>query len=460
MIKEGSLSLDKDGRIIRFAHSLEEMTGFSPEEMYGKDFSSLAPLEAEDEFRALLKAESGVSAKKTAVLCRDGGVVEVYISVYPLRHSSGELYSYMVTLSGKKNEAPPAILTDEFRRFFKFSNDAVAVTDREGLIIDVNQAFLDIYKYERREVLGRNPRALKSGHSTDELYRKMWKDILDPAKCYWKGEIINLAKDGTEVPVLLSINAVKDANGEIKNFLGIAFDMTRQKELERLRKMYIDYIVHDIRGPLTSIMVNSELLQMQHPDLPDKSRKKLDVICVCSQKINAMTTDMLDYSRAQSGNLAVMKEKLILASVLKESFMPFEGSEKRLFLNGVPYPGAPMEDDWLFADRDKFQRIIFNLLSNAFKHAASEVSVTAEFMTGGLKLTISDDGKGVTSREAERIFDAFYQTEDGVKTGGAGLGLNIVKSFVEAHGGHVWVEAGGEKGVTFCLLVPVSAQEI
>ena len=450
MAKEGTLSLDALGKIIRFSHSLEEMLGFASEEVIGKDFTFLAPKGTEGEFSALLRSadsDSAASAKKTGLLCKDGSVNEFYLSIYPLRDRSGSLYSYMLNLSGKKT-AMPAILNDEFRRIFKFSNDSVAITDRDGSIIDVNQAFL-----ERHDVLGKNPRVLKSSHSSAALYEKMWKDILDPEVGYWRGEIINLARGGREVPVLLSINAIKDSRGEIKNFLGIAFDMTREKELEKLRKMYIDYVVHDIRGPLTSITVNSELLLMQLSDIPEKVKKKIEVILASAQKVNTMASDMLEFSRAQSGSLRLNKEKVALSRVLKEAFEPFESSGKSLLVNGMPYHEGSVSGE-LFADCEKLQRALYNVVSNAFKHAASLVSLKVERVDEGYRFTVSDDGRGISAEVADRIFDAFYQTEDGIKTGGAGLGLSIVKCFVEAHGGRVWVEPGKGSGMTFGFLVP------
>ena len=113
-----------------------------------------------------------------------------------------------------------------------------------------------------------------------------------------------------------------------------------------------------------------------------------------------------------------------------------------------------MPDKELLADEDKLQRIIYNILSNAFKHAASEVRLDTSFTDQGLSITVTDDGKGISAIEAERIFDAFYQTEEGIKTGGAGLGLSIVKSFVEHHGGSVWVEPGKDGGITFGFSIP------
>jgi PAS domain S-box-containing protein len=411
----------------------------------------------EGEFSALLRladSESATAPKKTGLLCKDGSVHEFYLSIYPLRDRSGRLYSYMLNLSARKM-AMPAILNEEFRRIFKFSNDSVAITDRDGSIIDVNQTFLDTYGYERHEVLGKNPRVLKSSHSSTALYEKMWKDILDPERGYWRGEIINMAKGGREVPVLLSINAIKDSKGEINHFLGIAFNMTREKELDKLRKMYIDYVVHDIRGPLTSITVNSELLLMQLSDISEKTKKKIEVILASANKVNTMASDMLEFSRAQSGNLHLKKEKVSLTHILKEAFEPFKASGKTFLVNGMPYNESSSVSGDLRADSEKLQRALYNVFSNAFKHAASRVSLKVERLDEGYRFMVSDDGKGIPAEEADRIFDAFYQTEDGIKTGGAGLGLSIVKCFVEAHGGNVWVEPGNGSGLTFGFLIPV-----
>ncbi|MBI5345410.1 MAG: PAS domain-containing sensor histidine kinase, partial [Deltaproteobacteria bacterium] len=339
---------------------------------------------------------------------------------------------------------------------FNFSNDTACITDREGGIIDVNQAFLDLYGYERKDVLGKNPRILKSGHSTNDMHKKMWDDILDPSIGFWKGEIINLRKDGTEVPVYLSINAITDAKGEIRNFLGIASDMSRQKELDKTNKMYFDYIIHDIRGPLTSIIANSELLQMQLDGIiDDKAGKKLKVILACAEKISSMTENLLDYSRAQGKNLHIKKDKVSFAKVLKDALLPFENSSKALYVNGFAYSvDSPLAGDReILGDHDKLQRAVYNLLSNAFKYAVKEVRVRLEF-ADGLRFIVSDDGKGLPAGMAERIFDAFYQTPEGIKAGGAGLGLSIVKSFVEAHGGKVWVEPGHDRGAAFGFSIP------
>ncbi|MDO8425884.1 MAG: PAS domain S-box protein [Deltaproteobacteria bacterium] len=457
VVKEGSLSLSTGGSIIRFGYGLELILGYCADELIGKDISCLFPPALAGQYRSLIdsaRASHAISGSKIKILKKDGSLTDIYLSIYPLRSPSGEVYSFILTFSSEVNTEVPVILSDEFQRIFRFSNDAVTITDRDGNIIDVNKAYLDTYGYEREEVLGKNPRILQSQHSKKELYERMWRDILDPRKGFWRGEIINLTKDGVEVPMLLSINAIKDAQGEIKNFLCIAFNMSKQKELDRLRRLYIDHIIHDIRGPLTTIMANAELLFSKlAANIPEKERRKLEVIISSSRRIDSMAADILDYSRAQAGKVALKKSRVSMSKVLREAFLPFENSGKRLMLNGSPYHEGAIGDKEILADEDKLKRVIYNLLSNATKYAASEVKVETEFTDDWLKFTVSDDGKGISALEAERIFEAFYQTEEGIKTGGAGLGLSIVKTFVEAHHGKVWVEPG-QKGATFRFLIP------
>jgi PAS domain S-box-containing protein len=118
-----------------------------------------------------------------------------------------------------------------FYKSFVNSNDMMVITDKEGTILDVNPSFERIYKYTREEVLGKNPRILKSEHSTPALYKDMWDSLL--TRGYWSGELINIDKNKEEHPVLLSISAIRDETGEITNFVGTAVDITEKKDAEK-----------------------------------------------------------------------------------------------------------------------------------------------------------------------------------------------------------------------------------
>lgn len=120
---------------------------------------------------------------------------------------------------------------------YKNSSDAIMITDTEGNIVDINQAFINIYRYTREEVLNKNARIIKSSKSTGEFYKEMWDDILNPDKGYFSGEVINLTKDKNEIPVILSITAIKkDEN--IIGYMGMTVDISVRKQLEETLREY------------------------------------------------------------------------------------------------------------------------------------------------------------------------------------------------------------------------------
>jgi len=174
-----------------------------------------------------------------------------------------------------------------FYKSFKNSNDMMVITDKEGTILDVNPSFERIYGYTRKEVLGKNPRILKSEHSTPELYKDMWENLLQ--KGYWSGELINKDRKGEEHPVLLSISAIRDKQGEITNFVGTAVDITEKKDAEeRIKELSLfpetnpDLVLKlDERGnvlymnPATQEMVKTLQVDIQKI-LPDNLFEKVE----------------------------------------------------------------------------------------------------------------------------------------------------------------------------------------
>src|SRR3989338_5133938 len=126
MRRDGSLSLNPEGVILRLSKSLEAMLGVPSAEVCGRRFSSILPEDMRLEAQNLLdtvRTAGPVIGLKTRFIANAGAPVDLYISVYPLRDRSGSLYSYLVSVSVKKTEAPPAILTNEFQKLFRFSND-------------------------------------------------------------------------------------------------------------------------------------------------------------------------------------------------------------------------------------------------------------------------------------------------------------------------------------------------
>src|SRR3989338_941360 len=108
---------------------------------------------------------------------------------------------------------------------FRRSSDVMFYSDPNGIILNINDSFTAHYGYTREEVIGKTPALLRSRHSTDELYKRMWRSILDPDKGYWRGELINRAKDGREVPLILTITAVRNEAGQILGYISNGVDL-------------------------------------------------------------------------------------------------------------------------------------------------------------------------------------------------------------------------------------------
>jgi PAS domain S-box-containing protein len=147
-----------------------------------------------------------------------------------------------------------------FYQCVESSNDAMMMTNPQGYLQYVNPAWCTIYGYDRHEVLGRNPRFLQSGHQDSAFYDKMWQAILDPEVGGWRGELINRTKHGDTIPVLLTITPIRNVEGELQGYLGIAVDISKQKELQ-LRLLQQDRLasigllagglIHQLGTPLT-----------------------------------------------------------------------------------------------------------------------------------------------------------------------------------------------------------------
>ena len=152
--------------------------------------------------------------------------------LYPLYNDNSEYEGMAVafhrTTPPRQRELPDSL----FRQSFEGSNDAVSITDINGKILDVNDAFVRLYGYSRDELIGENHRIIKAVKADDKVYQEMWRDILDPSIGHWKGELTNFRRDDTPIDVLLSITPIRNAEGNIEGYMGIAIDLSKQKRME------------------------------------------------------------------------------------------------------------------------------------------------------------------------------------------------------------------------------------
>jgi signal transduction histidine kinase len=229
-------------------------------------------------------------------------------------------------------------------------------------------------------------------------------------------------------------------------------DVSRERELDRMKSEFISTAAHELRTPLTVVKGFSEIL-LNQTGVDETQQEYLEIILNKSELLENIIGDMLDLSRVESGQVIhVEMERCDIISVIERSALDYQracGSHRF----EASFPANPVE---VLADRVKITQVMENLLSNAVKFSKNGnlIRVTCVLDEEELRIVVSDEGIGMTSEQVERVFDKFYRVDSSnTAKPGLGLGMSIVKNIVEAHGGRIWVESALGKGtmVTFTL---------
>lgn len=240
----------------------------------------------------------------------------------------------------------------------------------------------------------------------------------------------------------------------------LAFANERLKELDRLKSDFVSNVSHELRTPLTAIKgaVDLVLREVAGP-LTEKQIHYLTRVRSNTQHLAGLINDLLDLSKIESGKVEVKSSCVSMGGLLHEvveTLRPL-AAEKAIVLEAT----TPEPSIMVWADRDKINQVLMNLIGNAIKFTPAPGTVTISASRNGnerVQVSVSDTGPGVLPEEKEKIFDKFYQVAevDGVKPKGTGLGLAICKALVELHGGTIWVEPVPSGGSTFYFTLPAA----
>ena len=334
--------------------------------------------------------------------------------------------------------------------------DAVVITDRDGTIEYVNAGFERVTGYSKDEVLGKNPRILKSGRQGEAFYTDLWNTILSGR--VYRGVLVNRKKDGTLYDEEKTITPIHDTDGTITGFVSIDRDVTalreaegraaRNEQLASLGRMAA-FIAHEINNPLTNISLLATSLQRTSRD-PEvlEAAKKIDEQRFLAVRILA---DLLSFAkplevRPQETDLRAVVEKALAQA---ESHRP-EGVALSASVGNDPIP--------IQADPLRILEVIVNLLRHALEATeAGTVSVSVEARPDAVTIRVADEGGGMPLEALARLFEPFTSTKGSGL--GTGLGLAVSKSLVEAHGGRIEVASVPGKGTTFTVVLPPGGRE-
>lgn len=348
---------------------------------------------------------------------------------------------------------------EKFKLAVEGASDHIVITDSEGLIVYMNQAAEKITGYSVKESLGKKAGSKKlwGGQMSDDFYKKMWKTIKTKKEIF-SGEVTNVRKNGQKYEALASISPIVDGRGNVKFFVGIERDVTKVKEIDRMKSEFVSVASHQLRTPLTGIRWFSELLLEDGKKISKEHREYIQEIYNSNERMINLVNDLLNVSRIETGrNFEVRKEKtdinLILREVIEEQ-APL-AKKKKIKINH----SENLSDKFLLnIDGVKIRQVFQNLLSNAIKYSPEKTSITIDQIKKGRKTIffVKDSGFGIPVDQQGRIFEKFFRASNVLMTGaeGTGLGLYIVKSIVEAHRGKIWFESKENDGTTFFVEIP------
>ncbi|MBI3762221.1 MAG: response regulator [Chloroflexi bacterium] len=258
----------------------------------------------------------------------------------------------------------------------------------------------------------------------------------------------------------LRLFPVRDGGGKLLGRGLILQDITREREMDRMKDELVNMVSHELRTPLASVLGFAELLLTR--DFPEAKRRQLiETIHKEAERLSALINDFLDLRRLEVGRQPLAFGDVCLAEVVQSVAAGFALTQpEHTLLLDVPPDLPPVR-----ADPDRLGQAVRNLLANAFKYSprGGRVTVTARAYADGdeARLTVGDEGLGLPAEVIPRLFQRFYRVDssDRRQIGGTGLGLAIVKEIVNAHSGRVWAESrgpgqGSTFGFTLRLAVP------
>ncbi|APG27051.1 hypothetical protein A7E78_03905 [Syntrophotalea acetylenivorans] len=246
---------------------------------------------------------------------------------------------------------------------------------------------------------------------------------------------------------------VKDKGGKEVGVITLLRDVSRERELDRMKREFIATAAHELRTPLTAVMGFSELLLSKQGIDEEQQAEFLSVIHKKAEILGKIVGDLLDLSRVDSGHLIRLKKDWAdIRSIIERSTNDFQRACPDHHFEAV-LPEMPL---MVFLDDRKLFQVMENLLGNAVKFSppGGVIRVACEPSEGNLRISVSDEGVGMTPEQVERVFDKFYRVDaSNTAKEGLGLGMAIVKNIIEAHGCDIWVdsEVGSGTKVTFTL---------
>lgn len=269
----------------------------------------------------------------------------------------------------------------------------------------------------------------------------------------------SLMREGQAQTFNITLSTVLDSQGQPRGVVAVFHDITRDREIARMKTDFVSAVSHELRTPLSSIKAYVEMLVDGEAHDEATRRDFYAIIESETERLQRLITKILDISRIESGVMEVRLASVQMNALIREAYdvMLPQAAEKNITLTSEPAEGLPP----VWADRDLVYQAVLNVLSNAVKYtpAGGRVQIRTGFDPAGRQVSVSvtDNGLGIRAQDLPRLFDKFFRSRDSEHVAkGTGLGLNLVKHIVETvHHGEIVVTSEYGAGTTMSLRFPL-----
>ncbi len=472
------ISKDLKGIVRSWNQSAERIFGYTAEEMVGKPITILFPPDRLDEEAKILERlhrGERVDHFETMRIRKDGTPVAVSVTISPIHDKTGNIVGASKVA---RDISQSTELEGRFKAIIASSDDAIVSKDLNGIVKSWNQSAERMFGYTAEEMVGKSITVLFPPDRLDEEPKIL--EQLRRGQRVDHFETVRVHKDGRKLDVSVTISPVKDGAGHVIGVSKVARDITsikrvlrereelleREKaaraEAERISRMKDEFLAtlsHELRTPLNAILGWASILRSNVASAPEDLEQGLETIERNARAQAQLIEELLDMSRIVNGKLRLEVQPVDLPAVVSEAIESVRpaAQAKGIRLTKVLDPrGGPIT-----GDPNRLQQVFWNLLSNSIKFTRRDgrVQVSLRRVNSHVEISVTDSGQGISADFLPRLFTRFSQAEtsEARRHGGLGLGLALVKSLVELHGGTVKASSPGvNQGATFTVSLPLT----
>jgi PAS domain S-box-containing protein len=468
-----------DGTIEMWNPGAERLCGSSAGEAVGRHISLIIPpdrLAEEDRIIATLRAGRRIDHFETERVCADGSRRWVSLTISPIADEQGNVIAASKIVRDVTERRHAEVEREKFVNVLENSQDFIGMCDLQGVPFFVNRAGLAMVGLDTLEDAKRTPVA---EFFFPEDRDRILNDFLPQVLRDGRGEVevrFRHFKTGEPRWMAYKVVTLPDLNGKPIGFATVSQDVTERKALaddlrrlasslsdaDRRKNEFLALLAHELRNPLAPISNAVRAIRLRQPGDEHTVLAAADMLERHVAQMARLVNDLLDASRISRGKIELRRSRVAIAGVVEEALETVRPLANRMGHQlSVSLPPEPVYID---GDAGRLAQVIGNLLNNACKFTNRGGHIALDLSRAGTQavICVRDDGIGIAADDLPGLFDMFVQVDTSLERSrdGLGIGLTLVKTLVELHGGSIEVHSEGlGRGSEFIVRLPVAPAE-